>query len=138
MVHNRQLLRLQTGMNASALSGGHVACLSSLVLAEGALLRAGMAAELIACWGGIRATGHRWWETGVMARAEGFDYSLRGDDVVITHHNRKATVLRGAAAAQFLSRVEHGDPQLLMARATGQYAHGNERTAGLHPRNRGQ
>ncbi len=73
-----------------------------------------------------------------MAKAEGFDYSLRGDDVVITHHNRKAGVLRGAAASQFLSRVGEGDPQLLMARATGQYAHGNERTAGLHPRNRGK
>ncbi len=73
-----------------------------------------------------------------MVRAEGFDYSMRGDDVVITHHNRKAAVLRGEAAAQFLSRVEHGDPQLLMARETGQYARGNERTARLHPRNRGK
>ena len=73
-----------------------------------------------------------------MGRAEGFDYSLRGDDVVITHHNRKTAVLRGTAAAQFLGNVEQGDPQLLMARATGQYARGNERTAGMHPRNRGK
>lgn len=76
-------------------------------------------------------------ETGWMARPEGFDYSLRGNDVVITHHHRRAAVLRGAAAAQFLSRVEKEDAQLLMARATGNYARGNEKTARSHPRNRG-
>jgi hypothetical protein len=45
-------------------------------------------------------------------------------------------VLRGGAAARFLSDVEGGDPQELMARVTGNYRHGNERTAKQHPRTR--
>ena len=57
--------------------------------------------------------------------------------MTITHHGRRATVLRGRAAADFLEDVEAGDPQELMARVTGQYKHGNERTAKQHPRNRG-
>ena len=68
---------------------------------------------------------------------EGFAFSLRGDDVLITHHGRRATVLRGAAAARFLEQVATGDPQLVMARATGNYRRGNERVARSHPRNRG-
>jgi hypothetical protein len=32
--------------------------------------------------------------------------------------------------------VDSGDPQELMARITGNYRHGNERTAMNHPRNR--
>jgi hypothetical protein len=67
---------------------------------------------------------------------EGFAFSLRGDDVLITHHGRRATVLRGAAAARFLEQVAAGDPQLVMARATGNYRRGNERVARSHPRNR--
>ncbi|MEU7580712.1 hypothetical protein AB0B50_24265 [Streptomyces sp. NPDC041068] len=35
------------------------------------------------------------------------------------------------------SWIESGDPQLVMARWTGNYKHGNERTARSHPRNRG-
>ena len=38
----------------------------------------------------------------------------------------------------FLEDVEDQDPQELMARVTGQYKHGNERTAKQHPRNRGR
>ena len=68
---------------------------------------------------------------------EGFAFSLRGDDVLITHHGRRATVLRGAAAARFLEQVATGDPQLVMARATGNYRRGNERVVRSHPRNRG-
>lgn len=60
---------------------------------------------------------------------------MRGDAVAITHHGKRATVLRGARAAEFLSDVERGDPQLLMARVTGNYRRGNERTAQRHPRN---
>lgn len=67
---------------------------------------------------------------------EGFDYTERGGEVRITHHGRPATVLRGARAAEFLDDVESGDPQELMARVTGNYKHGNERTARNHPRNR--
>jgi hypothetical protein len=66
---------------------------------------------------------------------EGFAYESRGGDVVITHHGRRATVLRGAAAARFLADVEDDDAQELMARITGNYRRGNERTAKNHPRN---
>lgn len=60
--------------------------------------------------------------------ATGFDYTLRKNgDVVITHHGRKATVLRGAAADKFLSQLEERDSQELMARVTGNYKRGNER-----------
>ena len=57
----------------------------------------------------------------------GFEYVVRGDDVVITHRGRKATTLRGAAAARFLAKLERDDPQQVMARVTGNYKRGNER-----------
>lgn len=56
--------------------------------------------------------------------------------MVITHHGRVATTLRGGRAAEFLAEVDD-DPQLVMARWTGNYRRGNERTAKQHPRNRG-
>ena len=43
-----------------------------------------------------------------MPAPEGFAYEARGGDVVITHHGRRATVLRGAAASRFLADVEDG------------------------------
>lgn len=68
---------------------------------------------------------------------EGFAFVSRANgDVAITHHGRPATVLRGAAASRFLHEVEDGDPQELMARVTGNYKHGNERTGKNHPRHR--
>lgn len=73
-----------------------------------------------------------------MPAPQGFEYHLRGTDVVITHHGRKATVLRGRRAADFLADVEQGDGQELMARLTGNYRRGNERDARRHPRNRGR
>jgi hypothetical protein len=69
---------------------------------------------------------------------EGFDYEVRGSEVVISHHGRRATVLRGAAAARFLADVEDDEEQELMARVTGNYRRGNERTAKNHPRNAGR
>ena len=77
-------------------------------------------------------------DDGVMSGTpEGFTYRVRKNgDVEVLHHGRPATVLRGAAAARFLSDVDGGDPQELMARVTGNYRHGNERTARNHPRNR--
>jgi len=67
--------------------------------------------------------------------AEGFDFAVRRDGtVVITHHGRRATVLRGPRAEEFLVEVE-SDPQGVMARWTGNYKHGNERQARHHPRN---
>lgn len=68
----------------------------------------------------------------------GFDYVARGEDVVITHHGRPATTLRGRRAAEFLEDVQTEDPQELMARLTGNYRRGNERQARRHPRNSGR
>ena len=67
----------------------------------------------------------------------GFAYTVRGEEVVITHHGARAGLLRGAKAAAFLDAVESANPQMLMAKATGNYRHGNERTAKQHPRNAG-
>ncbi|TDC84413.1 hypothetical protein E1193_05580 [Micromonospora sp. KC606] len=69
--------------------------------------------------------------------AQGFAYVERADgSVVITHHGRAAGTLRGGRATEFLVEVGE-DPQLVMARWTGNYRRGNERTARQHPRNRG-
>lgn len=69
-------------------------------------------------------------------------FSLQGcknGDIIILHRGRAATVLRGKKAHQFLSDLEAADfatQQQMMARVTGNYKHGNERTAKNHPRNR--
>ncbi|WP_405738077.1 hypothetical protein OG885_34070 [Streptomyces sp. NBC_00028] len=74
-----------------------------------------------------------------MPSPHGFRYEAHADYTVhITHHHRPATTLHGPRAAQFLAEVEaSADPQLVMARWTGNYKRGNERTARNHPRNRG-
>ena len=70
----------------------------------------------------------------------GFTYRARKNgDVEILHHGRLATTLRGTDATDFQQDVEDGtdaDAQQLMARLTGNYKRGNERTAKHHPRNR--
>ncbi|MDT7841304.1 hypothetical protein [Streptomyces justiciae] len=73
-----------------------------------------------------------------MPSPHGFRYEAHADGTVhITHHHRPATTLHGPRAAQFLAEVESApDPQLVMARWTGNYKRGNERTARNHPRNR--
>ena len=72
-----------------------------------------------------------------MASPEGFSYVRRKNgDVVIRHHVRVATVLRGRKALDFLDETVTSDDQELMARVTGNYKHGNERDASQHPRNR--
>ena len=75
--------------------------------------------------------------------ANGFAYDVqRGGDVVITHHGNRATVLRGPRAQEFVDEVRAGadepSTQQVMARWTGNYKRGNERTARAHPRNRGR
>jgi hypothetical protein len=74
-----------------------------------------------------------------MGGPEGFEYDVTAaGEVRIRHHGRAATTLRGRAAANFLEDVVTGDAQELMARVTGNYRRGNERTAKQHPRNRGR
>ena len=71
-----------------------------------------------------------------MPEPSGFRFTERGDgSVVVTHDGRVAAVLRGQRAGKFLAEVAD-DPQLVMARWTGNYKHGNERIARNHPRNR--
>ena len=64
-----------------------------------------------------------------------YTVTARGD-VIITHRGKKAAVLRSGAAVEFLEDVKVRDPQLLMARMTGNFKRGNERNARDHPRNR--
>jgi hypothetical protein len=86
------------------------------------------AADLWRCGGG------RCNDSG-MAAPEGFDYAIRADgSVSISHRGRAVTTMRGGRAA-FLDEVEQDDPQQVLARWTGQYRRGNERTAKNHPRN---
>lgn len=67
---------------------------------------------------------------------DGFVYELRSNGtIMIKHHGRLATTLRGSTAAKFLVEVQVGDEQELMARVTGNYKRGNERAAKNHPRN---
>jgi len=69
----------------------------------------------------------------------GFEFTTAADGTVtVLHHGRVAARLRGATAARFLDDVEKDDPQLLMARITGNYRRGNERAARNHPRNSGR
>jgi hypothetical protein len=71
----------------------------------------------------------------------GFTYRIiRKNEVQLLHHGRLAVTLRGERAQEFLSEIEEcidSDAQQLMARLTGNYKRGNERTAKDHPRNRG-
>jgi hypothetical protein len=54
----------------------------------------------------------------VKGRPSGYAWTVRGKEVVISHHGRDATVLRGEQARQFVRDAESSDPQLLMARLT--------------------
>lgn len=72
-----------------------------------------------------------------MPRPNGFTWQrYRDGTVVVTHQGRTAATLRGDRAQRFLAEVTSGDPQSVMARWTGDYRRGNERTARNHPRNR--
>ena len=63
-----------------------------------------------------------------MGVPSGFEYRRRPDgSVTITHNGRTAATLRGRRAESFLSKVDHLDPQHVMARFTGNYKRGNER-----------
>lgn len=74
-----------------------------------------------------------------MPAPQGFEFREDASGTVtVLHHGAVATRLRGATAARFLEDVERDDPQLVMARITGNYRRGNERTARQHPRNGGR
>jgi len=64
---------------------------------------------------------------------EPFSYRQTKDGLVrISYRGRVVTTLSGKSASRFLDRVESGDresAQLLMAKATGHFKHGNERLA---------
>ena len=61
-----------------------------------------------------------------------FSYLARADGtIVIRYHAAPVTLLRGKAAARFTARVANADPvaaQQAMARATGSFKRGNERS----------
>ena len=64
---------------------------------------------------------------------------LKNGEVVITHNEKKATVLRNDKSSWFLQDMDGMDfasQQQEMARITGNYRRGNERTAKKHPLNR--
>ncbi len=69
----------------------------------------------------------------------GFTYvEKKNGDVVIEHHGKKATILRGNKSITFkeqLKAKEFADQQQLMARLTGNYKKGNERQARKHQKN---
>ena len=74
-----------------------------------------------------------------MGAPEQFEWTVnKGGDVVVTHRGRRAAVLRGAKAEQFLADAEQGDAHELLARLTGNYKRGNERQPRNHQRNRGR
>lgn len=63
-----------------------------------------------------------------MGSPSGFSYTVRkSGEVVISHHGRQATILRGKSAEKFLSRLESTNEQEQMARVTGNYKRGKER-----------
>lgn len=77
------------------------------------------------------------------AAAPGLGFSFQAGNngsVRIFRDGAVVTTLRGAAARQFLARVEGKDAaavQAAAARITGNYARGNEGVARRHPRNGG-
>lgn len=62
---------------------------------------------------------------------EVFTYRVNQENkVFIAWHGKQVTVLKGKDAQKFLSRIRGLDPkgaQLMMAKATGHFKHGNER-----------
>ncbi len=63
---------------------------------------------------------------------EPFSWLTRADGaIVIRYHDAPVTLLRGKAAEKFTARISGAEPpaaQQLMARATGNFKRGNERS----------
>jgi hypothetical protein len=70
----------------------------------------------------------------------GFSFETRRNgDLEISRHGAVVVTVRGRPAAELAAKLKRATPeqvQQLLARATGNYKRGNERTAGSHPRNR--
>jgi hypothetical protein len=68
-----------------------------------------------------------------MPTPSGFALERRcNGELVISHHGQVASVLRGQVAERLGDRIDQTDElgaQHLMARATGNYRRGNERTS---------
>ena len=62
---------------------------------------------------------------------EVFTYqATKNGKVFISWHGKQVTTLKGKAAKRFLDKIEggtHKEAQLIMAKATGHFKHGNER-----------
>jgi succinylglutamate desuccinylase len=59
--------------------------------------------------------------------------------VLIEHHGKLATTMRGSKATIFLAKMDKAtfqQQQQLMARMTGNYKRGNERVSKKQPKNR--
>ena len=67
-----------------------------------------------------------------MAPPSGFDWVRRKNgDLSISRHGREVTVVRGRAAERLMQRLASAtddEAQHLLARATGNYRRGNERS----------
>ncbi|MFT5194674.1 MAG: hypothetical protein ACI9EW_003059 [Cellvibrionaceae bacterium] len=69
----------------------------------------------------------------------GFSYQISKSSVIlINHHGKQVTALRGKSAAEFskkMANLDFAGEQQLMARVTGNYKRGNERQGKNHLRN---
>jgi hypothetical protein len=70
----------------------------------------------------------------------GFTFRIgKNNDLEICHHGKLATRFSGGKAAKSASQLalaSFAEQQQIMARLTGNYKRGNERTARTHQRNR--
>jgi len=70
----------------------------------------------------------------------GFTFrETKNGEIIISHHGKRATILRGNQATKFkkgLDVATFGEQQQRMARLTGNYKRGNERSGKKHARNR--
>ncbi len=70
----------------------------------------------------------------------GFSHHIaKSGAILIDHHGKHVTTLRGKGAAEFLkklTKLDFAGEQQLMARVTGNYKRGNERQSKNHPKNK--
>ncbi len=58
-----------------------------------------------------------------------FTFRRTGDGRIFIHwHGRQAAILKGSAAERFMKDLTDENAQLLMARVTGNFKRGNEKT----------